>query len=684
MKDDFAALNQYLGWLAISLWLFCFLSLLTFTTAKASTSNDYYEVYQSPEEVTSGSLLLKKEASYTNALRLDNHVDIDVNGIIAAVTVTQRFKNSSSEWAEGIYAFPLPENAAVYAMEMTIGDRTIKGLIKRKDEAKHIYTTAKASGQQASLLSQHRPNLFTTQVANIAPEETIEVKISYMQSVPYVNNQYQLRFPMTITPRYQGAQTAQTNSNSQPAPQSSPLPPLPQHAAHQVPLKVNLSIKINAGLPLTHLASPTHKLKINKNDHQYTVQLKNDAVIFDRDLELIWQPQTELQPQATFFTENIMGETYGLLMVIPPKIQDSKKPLSKEQIFIIDTSGSMAGNSMIQAKAALQFALRQLNPNDRFNIIAFDSTTRTLFEHSQRVSMLSLADAIKFIDDLTADGGTEILPALQTAVALPLTDTELSQIIFMTDGSVGNEIEILQYINQNLAPRRLFTIGIGSAPNSYFMSKSAEFGRGTFTYIPNISTVEQRITHLFHQIQNPIASGITVTWPDGLQQTVADLYQGQPLIITRKLDSLKSPLKIKAKMGKQAWQQVIPEAQLHQPANGIGKLWARQQIEALQDEYIQTNNNALPEQITQIALTHQLASRYTSFVAVAEEIVKPANKPSQSAVIPNALPQGNAYQTTGFPQTATAAPCHQLMALITALLGVLCLSWNTLRKRYEI
>ncbi|MGI0117296.1 marine proteobacterial sortase target protein [Zooshikella sp. RANM57] len=679
MKDDFAALNQYLGWLAIGLWLFCFLSLLSFSTAKASNISHYHEIYQSPEEVTSGSLLLKNKNAYINALRLDNHVNIDVNGIMAAVTVTQRFKNSSSEWAEGVYAFPLPENAAVYAMEMTIGSRTIKGLIKRKEEAKHIYTTAKAAGQQASLLSQHRPNLFTTQVANIAPEETIEVKISYMQSVPYISNQYQLRFPMTITPRYQGSKTSYLPSS-----QTASLPQLPQRSAHQTPLKVDLTININAGLPLVSLNSSTHKLKINKNDHQYTVQLKNDAVIFDRDLELTWQPQTAFQPQATFFTEEVNNETYGLLMIAPPQIQKNKTPLSKEQIFIIDTSGSMAGSSIVQAKAALQFALRQLNPNDRFNIIAFDSTTRTLFERSQRVSMLSMADAIKFIDDLTADGGTEILPALQAAVALPLTDVELSQIIFITDGSVGNEVEILQFTHQNLAPRRLFTVGIGSAPNSYFMRKSAEFGRGTFTYISHINMVEQRITYLFNQIQNPIASGITVTWPDGQQQTIADLYQGQPLIITKKLEPLKSPLTIKAKMGRQPWTQTIPKEQLHQPAKGIGKLWARQQIETLQDEYIQTNNSELPEQITQIALTHQLASRYTSFVAVAEQIVKPADQQTQSTHIPNALPHGNAYQTTGFPQTATTAPWHLLMAFVTALLGLLCLSWNTIRKHHEV
>ncbi|MBU2710159.1 marine proteobacterial sortase target protein [Zooshikella harenae] len=684
MKDDFAALNQYLGWLAIGLWLFCFLSLLGFSAAKASTTNHYHEIYQSPEEVTSGSLLLKNKTTYINALRLDNHVNIDVNGIIAAVTVTQRFKNSGSEWAEGVYAFPLPENAAVYAMEMTIGNRTIKGLIKRKEEAKHIYTTAKAAGQQASLLSQDRPNLFTTQVANIAPEETIEVKISYMQSVPYISNQYQLRFPMTITPRYKSAQTTKTDTNFLSSPQTSSLPPLPQRPAPQTPLKVDLTININAGLPLVSLNSSTHKLKINKNDHQYIVQLKNDAVIFDRDLELTWQPQTAFQPQATFFTEEVHNETYGLLMVAPPKMKKNKTPLSKEQIFIIDTSGSMAGSSIVQAKTALQFALRQLNPNDRFNIIAFDSTTRTLFERSQRVSMLSMADAIKFIDDLAANGGTEILPALQAAVTLPLTDVELSQIIFITDGSVGNEVEILQFIHQNLAPRRLFTIGIGSAPNSYFMRKSAEFGRGTFTYVPHMNTVEQRITHLFNQIQNPIASGITVTWPDGQQQTISDLYQGQPLIITKKLESLKSSLVIKAKMGRQPWEQVIPQTQLHQPANGIGKLWARQQIEMLQDEYIQTNNSELPEQITQIALTHQLASRYTSFVAVAEQIVKPAHQQTQSTNISNALPHGNAYQTTGFPQTATTAPWHLLMAFISALLGLLCLCWSTMRKHHEI
>ena len=204
----------------------------------------------------------------------------------------------------------------------------------------------------------------------------------------------------------------------------------------------------------------------------------------DRDFLLQWEPVSGSAPTAALFTEEVEGIHYGLLMLLPPSPRRAATAIPREIVFVVDTSGSMGGVSIRQARESLDQALRQLRPQDRFNIIAFNSNYRALYRQPVAATPHHVQRATEFVRHLSASGGTEMMPALLAALQDQGEPDQLQeqpalrQVIFITDGAVGNEAALFEQISAQLGRNRLFTVGIGSAPNSWFMSKAAQFGRG--------------------------------------------------------------------------------------------------------------------------------------------------------------------------------------------------------------
>jgi Ca-activated chloride channel family protein len=413
-------------------------------------------------------------------------------------------------------------------------------------------------------------------------------------------------------------------------------------------------------------------------------------VPLDHDFELLWRPVPSAVPRAMLFRETIEGRPHYLLMVVPPDAAQSA-PLSvpRELIFVVDTSGSMHGASIAQAKRALAGALDGLAADDRFNIIEFNSTTRALYHQSVAADAANIAHARNFVDRLEANGGTEMRPALQLALDAAGSEAWLRQIVFITDGSVGNEEELYAMIESRLGNARLFTVGIGSAPNSWFMRKAAELGRGTFVVISALHEVGEKMDRLFDKLGHPQVTNIQVSWPGGTvtetyPEVVPDLYLGEPVTVRARAAAPFQPgsaVRVSGDSAAGAWAHDLPLEGDSEHA-GIGALWARAKIAALHDDERRGGDaEDLRRAVVETALSHHLVSRYTSLIAVDKTPVRPAGDPLVREQVPNLLPYGQSMNAIfGFPATATDAAVLQRRGLLMLLAGLLLLAAAARRR----
>ena len=227
-------------------------------------------------------------------------------------------------------------------------------------------------------------------------------------------------------------------------------------------------------------------------------RLRDEEVPADRDFELAWKARPGSMPKSALFKEVRDGGTYALLTLFPPAGAGAERGrLPREVVYVIDTSGSMEGESIQQARKALLLAVDRLKAGERFNVIQFNSVTSRLFAEARPVTLETRGAAREYVSRLVATGGTEMAGALEAALTSSDDPRRVRQVVFLTDGSVGNEDGLFGLIRQRLGDTRLFTVGIGSAPNGHFMTKAAEFGHGTFTYIGKLEEVGEKMSRLF-------------------------------------------------------------------------------------------------------------------------------------------------------------------------------------------
>ncbi|HEY9050162.1 MAG TPA: marine proteobacterial sortase target protein [Gammaproteobacteria bacterium] len=698
LTEEYSSGHGYLRWfikfIVGLLAVFAVLFLLILSDALYANEQPFNQV--SMQSVSEGSLLIKTNTPgmYQQIPLLHTDVVMHVSGMILRSHVKQSFKNTGNEWVEAIYVFPLPEQAAVDHMRMYLNDRIIEGMIEEKQEAKRIYEQAKREGKKAALIEQERPNLFTNSVANIGPGESIIIEIEYQQVLKYDHGRFSLRFPMAITPRYiPGEPITESihldgggwSSNTDQVSDASRITP-PVYEGQDKINPISLRIELDAGLPLEDIKSSYHAItQKDLGANKKEIALKEVVVASDRDFELIWQPKVGHEPRAAIFNQKIKDEHYQLLMVMPPN-QKATNPqaLPREVIYVIDTSGSMSGVSMDQAKRSLLMALERLRPTDRFNIIQFNSVTDQLFNKVNMASVANVQQARRYVQQLQADGGTEMAPALRAALNNQTENQYVRQVVFITDGSVGNEKALFDIINHQLGQTRLFTVGIGSAPNSYFMRKAAQFGRGTFTYISDVSEVKEKMTELFNKLENPVMTNIGLEYPGDAEIwpiRIPDLYEGEPVIVAVKTSYPAHQVEIKGMRQSAPWQATL-DVQQGKPAAGIGTFWARSKISALMDSLHEgADKNSVREQVVKVALDHHLVSQYTSLVAVDVTPTRPQSENLNSHNVPVNLPHGQNFQKIfgRLPQTATSAELNMISGLI-----LLFVAWLSMRYRFFV
>lgn len=643
----------------IAVMLMAFVALLVSFGTSWSATTEQANLLQ-PGDARSGSLLLKEDGAYVEAIRLGIDVDITVSGPTLRARVTQIFRNPTKEWVEATYVYPLPAGGAVDTLKLVVGDRVIVGDIKERQQARVIYEEARRAGQKAALTEQERPNIFTNSLANIGPGETVLVQIEYQEPVHQSGNEYSLRLPLVVGPRYNPAPIVQSvdfrndasgwgATHSDPVPDRERISPQVLDPANTAPVNpTSITVRLKAGFALGEVRSHHHNVKIESPDNATRiVTLADGAVPADRDFELTWKPAAEKAPSVGLFRERVGDADYVLAFVTPPSAeQATQKPLPREVVFVIDNSGSMGGTSIVQAKASLTYALSRLQPTDRFNVIRFDDTMEVLFPASVPADAAHVRDATSFVDALQARGGTEMVPAMRAALTDKLGDTGMvRQIVFLTDGAIGNEQQLFETINAMRGRSRIFMVGIGSAPNTYLMTRAAELGRGAFTQIGSVEQVEERMRGLFAKLENPAVTGLSAKFSDAKADLtpaiIPDIYRDEPLVLAAKLDKLAGSLEIKGRVGDRPWSVTLP-LQNAAEGKGLSKLWAKRKIGDA--EVARTMREMTPEEadkaILALALDHQIVTRLTSLVAVDKTPSRPEGAPLKLSELPINLPAG--------------------------------------------
>ena len=608
------------------------------------------------DDVESGQLLMRSGNELSSAILLSTDIKIAVAGSSSRTIVSQRFINTGKTWAEGVYVFPIGKDAAVDTLKLRIGERFIEGIIKEKLEARVIYEEAKAEGKKASLIEQQKPNLFTNKIANIGPGEVVVVQIEFQSKLLPKDGSWELRVPLVSAPRFDlptieenikfgnaGFSNAKINSDYN---ENIDVKVLEEEELFN---PVEISIDLNTGFELNSLKSAFHKVDIEKltNGH-HRINLPG-PISSDRDFVLRWTAKDK-DTQTSLFKETKGEYDHLLLTLNPPLTNKNNHSPKREIIFIQDISGSMSGEPMKQSKIGLEMAIKRLKPNDKFNIVLFNDR----YSSYARTPVLATAKerdkAIRYVRRLSAENGTDMYPALSFSLNnFRSNKSVLKQLIFLTDGAVTEETKLFSLINSKLKTSRLFTIGIGSAPNSFFMTRAAEIGRGSHIHIGDMSEISVRMEELFNKIENPAITDLELILPKGFKAEVypnplPDLYVGDPLSIAIRGKNASGMAQITGNIGNQKWVAKIP---LDQGAKqiGIAKLWAREKISNLERNRVSLNPNEnqkahMDRKLLQTALNYGLVSRLSSMVAVDITPSRPVGVELGSTKLKAAIPDG--------------------------------------------
>ena len=608
----------------------------------------------------SGTLMAMMPSGKQAGLCPLTHTEVtaDVSGYISRVKVKQVFENTNKETIEAVYTFPLSDSGAVDEMVMQIGDRRIQGSIKKRAEAREIYNNARLNGQTASLLDQERTNIFTQSVANIPSGAKVEITLQYVETLPFEDGKFSFVFPTVVGPRFNpGNPTAHTGTgridDTDSVPDASKITPPVVAEGSRSGHDISIKVAINGGVPISNVSSKLHEIKVDKaGQDKATVSLIDKNTIPNKDFVLTWDVAgANLKSGYLTHRDKSDKSGYFTLMLMPPKRSETADIAPKEMVFVIDCSGSQRGLPLQKAKETLSYIVDHINPQDTFQIIAFNNGQNSLFEKPQAVSADMKAQAQKFITALEAHGGTYAAPAIEAACAIPADGNRLRVVTFMTDGFVGNDMEVVSMIRKLRGTSRWFTFGTGNSVNRAMIDGMAAEGGGEPDYVLLNSSAAEVGKKFYQHISSPVMTDVKIDFgglkvKDVSPRDIFDVWAQRPLYFKGRYEEPGSTTVtlsgfVAGKPYTQTIKVVLPEKELANPA--LGSIWARAQVDKLMREDLfgaQRGNmkKELQEEITDIALKHHIMTQFTSFVAVDESSkVKPGDK---QIVVPVEIPNG--------------------------------------------
>jgi len=649
---------------------------------------------------------------------LKTDVEVRLQGDLATVRVRQLFGNPHDEALHARYVFPLPSDAAVHAMTLVTGDRRIEAEIHPRPEARAIYQAAKERGNQAALLAQERPNVFTQEVANLTPGARVSVEIEYAHVVEKRHGHYAFHFPTVVGPRFLapvppgGDPGAPTAMPGDPEPLEIGrwrLPATPPVATGEAVdrERLGLRVRLEAGLPIRWLRSPSHAIRTEVVDAgTRIVTLAGGRSVDDQDFLLHYGLEGEAVGAGATTTSNEAGGFLSLLLE-PPADARAEELTKRELVFVLDCSGSMSGVPIAASKRFMRRALPDLRAGDSFRIIRFSDGASEWSERPIPATPANVRRGLRYVDELYGSGGTVMTSGVRAALRPPLAADTLRIVVFLTDGYIGNDVEVVRLVQRERGQARFFSFGIGRSVNRYLIREMARVGRGAARIVTPDEDADVAADELAARLAAPILTDVEIDWGsapvhDVVPSAIPDLFLGQAVRVMARYDGAgRHRVDVK---GRIAGRPVTLPLELELPARDEGPsgaalpiLWARAQVEDRMTSYLDPGRDrdereALQEEVTRLGLAHRLVTQWTSFVAVARPVVNPGGVArdadvavprvkdvSENAYPPGAIPPPSPQGTfagaagSGFHGSSAPEPATWLAAAVLALLAVLSL-----------
>ena len=574
----------------------------------------------------------------------------ELTGYVARVNVIQTYENPFDRPIEAIYVFPLPENAAVDDMKLTIGDRVIQADIRKRGEARRTYDDAKRAGHTAALLEQERPNVFTQSVANIAPGERIDVTLRYVQTLTYDAGEFEFVFPMVVGPRFiPGAPLAGGQLGTGWAPDTDAVPdasritPPIVGAGLRSGHDISLEVLLDGGELLTDLQTPTHEVDARiTEDGQVHVILSASDQVPNRDFVMRYRLDAEV-PRAQVFDHHDFRGGFFSLVLHPPRLDLDRLVGQRELAFVIDVSGSMNGIPLGLAKDAVRRAVSQLGPDDTFNVYTFAGQTARAFEGPRPANAGNIVQALGFVDAARAGGGTFLADAVEEALAPAPDSGRHRYVFFLTDGYVGNEQAIFGRAEALVKAHArgghkasVFCLGTGSAVNRHLLEGLAKAGRGLAQYLTAREDAAGAMNRIFRVIDHAVISDLRIDW-GGLDvksiepNELPDLFATRPLVVTGRFDKGGSAtVTVRGTMNDRPFRMKVPVT-LHTDGRARGALptlWARARVESLERRLWGGHDADAVAEIEKTGIAFRIVTAFTSFVAVDQSRVVGDGRPT--------------------------------------------------------
>lgn len=571
---------------------------------------------------------------------------VNITGVIADVIVTQTYKNEGKNTLEAIYTFPASSQAAIYAMEMTIGKRKIVAQIEEKNKARKQYEAAKSEGKRTSLLEQQRPNVFQMNVANILPGDLIQVSLKYTELLSPEAGTYKFVYPTVVGPRYSEKGSGNDQFVNSPYTRSGDTPSY----------DFDIDVQLSTGMPIQHVASNSHKVKLSyPNASIANIDLDGaETKAGNRDFVLEYKLSGNKVESGLMLYEH-GDENFFMLMVQPPKRVIKEEIPPREYIFIVDVSGSMRGFPLNLTKTLMRNLVVNLRPTDKFNVMVFSGSSGWMSDQSLPAIPANINKATHFIDGQYGGGGTRLLNAMQKAMNFPRATDGLSRsFVVVTDGYIRVEKDVFDMIRNESDKANLFAFGIGSSVNRHLIEGMAHVGMSEPLIVMNQDGAEAEAEKFRQYINHPVLTDLKKSF-NGFEAydvepvSIPDLLAERPLVIYGKYrGKAKGNITIKGKAGSKRYKKTfdVSSVQPQKSHAALRYLWARKRIQMLDDYSSVDHSNANKEAVTQLGLKYNLMTAYTSFLAIEENRVADGQFETVKQALP--LPQGVPNSAVGF------------------------------------
>ena len=604
-----------------------------------------------------------------------SNYDVLITGTVADIELEQVFANHSTEWMEAVYTFPLDGTAAVDEMSILIGNREIVGEIQQREEARKNYEKAKSEGKAAGLTEQQRPNLFTQSVANIPPGQDITVRLHVVQPIDRVDEGYELVIPLVTGPRFSPAEGVGDVDKITPAVSRT-----------DTGVSVNIGVDLVAGFPVAELYSPTHDTDIEEDGDAF--QVFADDVRPNSDFVLRWSLDTQ-EPQAVALQQ----DNHMLVRFEAPELPTRQEVVSRELIWVIDTSGSQDGLPLDMAKTAMHAAFDGMSDRDNFALVQFADEISTFSDAPIPADTNNIEAARAWIDLLSANGGTNMIDGVYGGLDMADDPNRERYIIFLTDGLIGNEKDVLSAIEDGVANARVFSFGLGNGTNRWLIEEMARAGGGRSTIVTLGENPEEAIDRFMETIDKPVLTDIVIDWGDwDVEQIhpeqIGDLMAGQPLELAARTAGGNGPIRVEGRLAGRAFSQVIPIQETD--GGAVSTMWARAHVASLERQQRWGEIESVKKEIIHTALEYDLLTKYTSFVAIQRKVINRTGNTKRTDQ-PQELPDGmefsssvsREYTPPGDPLLTVDAPYDARSVVAIYPWGdTVQMRWDDLRQRW--